>query len=202
MSIGWSSVYRRLEATRAALELRVMPTPEEERRILRARAQALARESERGEVTRGALEVMEFLLAYERYAVESSYVREVYPLKELTPLPCVAPFVLGIVNIRGQILSIINLKRFFDLPEKGLTDLNKLVIVHDTHMAFGILADAILGVRSIPLKDIQPSLPTLTGIRDAYLKGVTGERLVLLDAGKLLADQKLIVVEEVEGDNP
>jgi purine-binding chemotaxis protein CheW len=202
MSIDWSSVYRRLEATRAALELRVMPTPEEERRILRARAQALAREPERGEVTRGALEVMEFLLAYERYAVESSYVREVYPLKELTPLPCVAPFVLGIVNIRGQILSIINLKRFFDLPEKGLTDLNKLVIVHDAHMAFGILADAILGVRSIPLKDIQPSLPTLTGIRDAYLKGVTGERLVLLDAGKLLADQKLIVLEEVEGDNP
>jgi purine-binding chemotaxis protein CheW len=202
MSIDWSSVYRRLEATRAALELRVMPTPEEERRILRARAQALAREPERGEVARGALEVMEFLLAYERYAVESSYVREVYPLKELTPLPCVAPFVLGIVNIRGQILSIINLKRFFDLPEKGLTDLNKLVIVHDAHMAFGILADAILGVRSIPLKDIQPSLPTLTGIRDAYLKGVTGERLVLLDAGKLLADQKLIVLEEVEGDNP
>jgi purine-binding chemotaxis protein CheW len=202
MSIDWSSVYRRLEATRAALELRVMPTPEEERRILRARAQALAREPERGEVTRGALEVMEFLLAYERYAVESSYVREVYPLKELIPLPCVAPFVLGIVNMRGQILSIIDLKRFFDLPEKGLTDLNKLVIVHDAHMAFGILADAILGVRSIPLKDIQPSLPTLTGIRDAYLKGVTGERLVLLDAGKLLADQKLIVLEEVEGDNP
>jgi purine-binding chemotaxis protein CheW len=202
MTIDWSSVYRRLQATRTALELGVMPTPEEERKILRARAQTLAREPERGEATRGALDVMEFLLAHEMYGVESLYVREVHPLKAFTPLPCTPAFVLGIVNIRGQILSIVNLKRFFDLPEKGLTDLNKLIIVHDAHMAFGILADAILGVRSIPLKDILPSLPTLTGIRDAYLKGVTGERLVLLDAGKLLADQKLIVVEEVEGDNP
>jgi purine-binding chemotaxis protein CheW len=65
----------------------------------------------------------------------------------------------------------------------------------------GILSDAILGVRSIPLDSIQPSLPTLTGIRAAYLKGVTSDRLVILDAGALLADRKLIVLEEVEGDN-
>ncbi|HZC03678.1 MAG TPA: chemotaxis protein CheW, partial [Gammaproteobacteria bacterium] len=52
------------------------------------------------------------------------------------------------------------------LPAKGLTDLNKVIIVHDPSMEFGILADALLGVRSIPIEEIQASLPTLTGIRE------------------------------------
>ena len=199
--IDWRAVHRRLGAARTALEHGVMPTPEDQKNILRARAQALARQPQSEEAAREALDVVEFLLAYETYGIASSYVREVYPLKAFTPLPCTPPFVLGIINIRGEILSVIDLKKFFDLPARGLTDLNKVIVVHDAHMAFGILADVILGVRSIPLAAIQPSLPTLTGIREAYLKGVTSERLVLLDAGKLLADQKLIVLEEVEGDS-
>jgi purine-binding chemotaxis protein CheW len=198
--LDWSPVYRRLEASRMALERGVTPAPEERKNILRARAQALAREPQ--EAARDEIEIVEFLLAYETYGVESLYVREVYPLKEFTSLPCTPPFVLGIINIHGQILSVVDLKKFFDLPEKGLTDLNKVIVVHDENMAFGLLADAILGVRSVPLGDIQVSLPTLTGIRQAYLKGVTGERLVILDASKLLSDQKLIILEEVEGDNP
>jgi purine-binding chemotaxis protein CheW len=198
--IEWSTVYRRLEASRAALAHGVMPMLQDKQKILRARAQALAREPELEAAARGALEVVEFLLAYETYGVESSYVREVYPLKALTPLPCTPPFVLWIINLRGQILSVVDLKKFFDLPAKGLTNLNKVIVIHSDSMAFGILADAILGVRSIALESVQPPLPTLTGIRAAYLKGVTAERLVLLDAGKLLADNKMVVLEEVEGD--
>jgi purine-binding chemotaxis protein CheW len=197
--IDWGIVYRRLEAARTAIERGLVPTPEDEKKSLRARAQALAREPEREEAARGALEVVEFQLAYETYGVESWYVREIYPLKELTPLPCTPPFVRGIINVRGQILSVIDLKKFFGLPEKGLTDLNMAIVVHDATMAFGILADVVLGVRSIPVDALQPSLPTLTGIRAAYVKGVTGERLVILDAGTLLSDHKLIVLEEVEG---
>jgi purine-binding chemotaxis protein CheW len=197
----WRAVHQRLEAMRTALERGITPTAGERKNILRARAQALAREPEREEGVRGGLEVVEFLLAHETYGVESSYVREVYPLRAFTPLPCTPSFVLGIINIRSQILSVIDLKKFFDLPDRGLTDLNKVIAVHDDRMTFGILADAVLAVRSIPLDDMQPSLPTLTGIREAYLKGVTSERLVILDAGKLLADTTLIVLEEVESDN-
>jgi purine-binding chemotaxis protein CheW len=197
--IDWGTVYRRLEAARTAIERGLVPTPEDEKKLLRARAQALAREPEREEAARGALEVVEFQLAYETYGVESWYVREVYPLKGLTPLPCTPLFVRGIINVRGQILSVIDLKKFFGLPEKGLTDLNMAIVVHDATMAFGILADVVVGVRSIPVDAIQPSLSTLTGIRAAYVKGVTGERLVILDAGTLLSDHKLIVLEEVEG---
>jgi purine-binding chemotaxis protein CheW len=199
--IDWSTVYRRLDASRTALEHGERLTPAEKQHILSARAQALAREPKPAEAAGEALEVVEFVLAYETYGIESRYVREVYPLKEFTPLPCTPAFVLGIGNIRGEILSIIDLKQFFDLPAKGLTDLNKVIVVHGDAMVFGILADAILGVRSIPLASVQPSLPTLTGIRAAYLKGVTSERLVILDAGKLLSDRALIIFEEGEGDH-
>jgi len=65
-------------------------------------------------------------------------------------------------------------------------------------MEFGILADTILGVRNMPLGDLQPSLPTLTGIREEYLRGVTRERVVVLDARKLLSDEKIIVNEQID----
>jgi purine-binding chemotaxis protein CheW len=66
-------------------------------------------------------------------------------------------------------------------------------------MVFGILADAITGVRLLPVSDIQPSLPTLTGIREDYLKGVTPGRTVILDAQRLLADEGIVVQEHVSG---
>lgn len=166
--------------------------------ILRARARELAREPEREAATEEFLRVVEFLLAHERYAVESVYIREVYPLKELTPLPCTPPFILGIINVRGQILTVIDIKKFFDLPEKGLTDLNKVIILSADGMELGILADAIVGVRVLPLQEIQPPPPTLTGIRAEYLRGVTGERTVVLDVTRILDDEKIVVREEVE----
>ncbi len=195
-TINWNEVYQHIEVTRKRLEHGWTPTPEEKKKTLKARAVALAEEPKEKE-TGEYIEVIEFLLAYERYAVESNFAREVYPLKELTPLPNVPPFVLGIINVRGQIISVIDIKKFFDLPERGLTDLNRVIILHDKTMEFGILADSIIGVRAIGIDEIQPSLPTLTGIREEYLRGVTKETVVILDAGRLLSDRKIVVHEEV-----
>ena len=204
-AVDWSQVHRRIETARLDLERGSTPTLEEKKKILKARAKVLAREAKKEVAAEEYLEVVEFLLAYEKYGIESSYVREVYPLKELTPLPCTPPFILGIISVRGQILSVIDIKKFFHLPDKGLGDLNKVIILHSDKpalskvegMEFGILADVILGTLSIPLNEVQPSLPTLTDIRAKYLKGVAKDRLVILDGEKLLLDKKLIVHEEV-----
>ena len=170
--------------------------------ILHKRAQVLSRkEISDKEATRlhaERLKVIEFHLAHETYAVEAALVREVYPLKDLTPLPCTPPFICGIVNIRGQILTVIDLKKFFDLPAKGLTELNKVIVVRTPRMELGILADEIIGVRFLSPDEIQNSLPTLTGVRADYLRGVTANRTVILDIARLLADEKLIVREEVK----
>lgn len=196
-AIDWRWVEQRLEFTRNAIEDIAQPSPTETQRILKARAEALARVPEQAVVTEACIEVVEFLLAYERYAVETRYVREVCPLERLTPLPCTPAFVIGVINLRGEILSVIDIKKFFDLPDKGLTDLNKVIVLDFAGMVFGVLVDAITSVRSIALVDIQPSLPTLTGLREAYLRGVTAERTVILDAEKLLTDEKIVVREEV-----
>lgn len=95
-------------------------------------------------------------------------MREVYPIKELTPLPCTPSFVLGIINVRGQILTVIDLRRFFDLPIKGLTDLNKVIVIEHHEGELGVLADAILGVRSLCSSEIRPAPSTLTGVREIF----------------------------------
>lgn len=171
-------------------------SPETWQSILHERARLLAQPPEQA-ADADTIEVVTLLLAYETYAIETAYVREVYPLKDLTPLPCTPAFVAGIVNVRGQVLSVIDLRKLFELPIQGLTDLNKVVIVSDGDMEFGILADAILDVRNIPQHELQPGLPTLTGVREDYLKGIAAERLAVLDAEKLLHDAKLVVHEEV-----
>ncbi len=198
-TVDWRQVKQRMEAAHTAVERVWTPTAEETQRILQVRAQALAREPALAEAADESIEVVEFLLAHERYAIGLLSVREIAPMENLTPLPCTPAFVLGIVNLRGEILSVIDIGKFFDLPEKGLTDLNKIIVLQNGTMVFGILADVITGVRRIPLTGIQPSLPTLTGIREDYLKGVTAERTVVLDASKLLADESIIVKEQVAG---
>ncbi len=174
-------------------------TGEEKNKILKERARKLAALVKTEEVREENLEVVEFLLSQEKYGFESQYIREVYPLENFTPIPCTPAFVLGVINVRGQILSIIDMGRFFDLPQKGITENNKVIILRSDDMEFGILADEISGVRMIPVSEIQQSLPTLTGIRAEYLKGVTNDRVTLLDAKKILTDKNLIVYQEVTG---
>lgn len=169
------------------------------REILRARAQALARPPALAEGAGGRVEVVEFLLAGERYGFATAQVREVYPLKELTPLPCVPPWVAGIVNVRGQIVAVADLKALLDLPGTALSDQSRVIILQRKHQQLGVLADVVPGVRSLSAGELQPSLPTLTGVRAEFLHGVTADRLVVLDAEKLLSSARMQVREEVEG---
>jgi purine-binding chemotaxis protein CheW len=172
-------------------------TPEEKKNILRARAKNLAQEPESKGEAEECLEALAFRLAHETYAIETRFIREVYPLTELTPLPCTPDYIYGIINIRGQILTIIDMKKFFGLPEKGITNLNRVIVVQEEDMALGILADEIIGILNIPKSDLNTLLPTMTGIHAGYIKGVNGEGIILLDMERFLNDRQLIVHEEV-----
>ncbi len=191
-TIDWEQIHRRLTAVRNAIDGAAAPPPAILKKILKERAIALAREAKM-ETAGSAIDVLEFDLAYERYGFELTYIREVCPLVELTPLPGMPDFVLGIVNVRGRIVSVIDIRNFFDLPDKGLSDLNKIVILTSDTREFGVLTDRIICTRSLLTATLQESLPTLTDVRSQYLKGVTGERLIVLDGGKILRDEKLVV---------
>jgi purine-binding chemotaxis protein CheW len=139
---------------------------------------------------------VEFRLGQERYAFPSSEVREVFPLTELTMLPSLPPFVLGVANVRGRILSVIDIRRLLDFGDTGLTNLHRAIILYGNGMELAVLADEIVGVHASDADKWQRSLPTLSGRREEYLKGVTREQVVVLDAAKLLASRDLLVGEE------
>lgn len=187
-----------LEHIQSVIEKPFEGSSEEKRTVLRSRAKRLAQELEKRGADTDCLDVLEFLLAHETYAIETGFVREVYPMMELTPLPCTPAFVFGLINIRGQILTVMDMKKFFDLPERGITNLNRVIVVRKDAMELGILADEIIGIRSIPASELQPPLSIMTGIYADYLKGITGERIIVLDMERLLTDRRLIVHEESE----
>jgi purine-binding chemotaxis protein CheW len=166
--------------------------------ILKNRAIVLAHEPEQKKVDSAVCEIITFTLAAETYGIESAFVREVYPLKDYTSLPGVPPFIFGIINVRGQILPVIDLKKFFNLPEKGLGELNKVIILCNDQMEFGILADVVHGTQTIEVEDIQVEPFTISGIGEEYLKGVTKESLIVLNAERILSDKSIIVIEEVK----
>ena len=195
--IDWPALLQRQEAANAAaLEIRSL-TPEEDQALLRARAVELARRPAQDADQGKRLDCLEFQLSGESYAMEMSYISETLPLSDFTPLFCTPPFVLGITNLRGRIISIIDLRRFFELAAVGLSDLNRVIVVGDGSMEFGVLADAIVGMTSIALSELQPPPAAFTGIREEFLAGVTADRLALLDLGKILADKRVMVHEEV-----
>ena len=187
--VDWTEVHRHLEATTAAMERVITPGIDDKKRLLKARAKKLSQEVIQVDAGQQCIEIVEFQLAGEKYGIEASNVREVYPLKELVPVPGTPTFFLGITSVRGQILSVIDIKGFFDLPDKGLTELDKVVIVQSGDVELGIRADVVLGMRVIPRGDIQASLPTLTGIREKYLSGITKDTVIILDIQKLLNDE-------------
>jgi purine-binding chemotaxis protein CheW len=183
---------------RNLLECGWIPSDEKKREILRKRSWALAARTETAAGANEPLEVVEFHLAGERYAIATKFVREVQPLREFTSLPGSPSFVLGLINVRGQLLSVVDLKKFFDLPERGLTDLNKVLVVSAGSLELGILADGIVGVKAIPLPDIQEPLPTLSNIGAEFLRGITKDQLILLDVEKILSHRTMVIHEQVD----
>jgi purine-binding chemotaxis protein CheW len=163
------------------------------RAILRSRAEELAKPPETQAGGARLIEILEFTLGQERYAFPSSYVREVFPLTEITLLPGVPPHILGVVNVRGRILSVMDIRRLLEFGNVGLTNLSNAIILCDGDMELAVLADEVTGVYAIDMDEGQRTLPTLSGNREEYLKGVTKERVVVLDAEKLLASEDLLV---------
>jgi len=174
--------------------------------VLRQRARRLAQPLAQGDAgdlgPRASIDVLEFRLAGGCYALETAFVQEVQPLGNLTALPCTPAFVLGVVNLRGRVTAVLSLKKFFRLPEQGMTDLHRIIVVGHGDMEFGLLADRSVGVRRIARDSLQPSLPTASGIAARFVQGITLDGTVVLDMARILADPGLQVNEEPLDEEP
>ena len=164
-------------------------------KILKERARILAETPKN--LKYDTFELLKFTLGDETYAFETSEVREIYKVFEITSLPSEPGFLAGIINVRGEILSVINIKQFFNLEKTEESNIKNIIILQKDNKTLGILADDIMGVFNIPKDNIQSSLPTLDSSGDKYLKGITQDRIIILSAINILNDKNLIIDEEI-----
>jgi len=157
--------------------------------ILKARAVALARETG-SEKPVPHLDAIQFYVGSAAYAVEARFVREVHAVKDLTPLPGTPTFISGILNIRGHILSVIDLNRFLGFSAEDTVSAH-ILHIHAGDAQVGLQADRVSGVCSIPLQALQSMAPAAAGFSDEFLKGVTSHGAAVLDVDKLLSAEKL-----------
>lgn len=169
-------------------------SPEKVQAILKERAQALTWVDE--VASDEMMQLVVFCLADETYGVATRHVREVQPLRDVSPVPCTPSFVVGVINIRGTIYSVIDIREFLGVPGQELTDSTKVLLVNVAGLEVGILADDVLGEVSLPLAEIEPPLATRGSIKEEYVRGVTKDMLSVLNLEVLMSDEWIIVYEE------
>ena len=148
------------------------------------------------------LEVVVFTLASERYAIESVYVREVHPVRDLTPLPCTPPFLAGVMNVRGDILAVYDLGILFGLAEPPVESLNQVIVVDYSNLSFGILADASTETATLSTGDLEPFHPPRGDHPGPPAKGMTRDRLMVLDVPGMAGDERLVIHDGVAARHP
>ena len=191
-----AGLLERLSERRKAFSKQLEMTPEKIQEILNERAhkvRSVGSHEDQGEF----VEILEFTLGKDRYAFPLQWIGEVCRVDEITEIPGTPAFVEGVVNIRSRIYSVINLNSLLGLPLESGTSPDMaddlLLILTSKEMEFAVCIDCLEGVRTLPLSNLQVSLPTLEGAQAKYFKGVTSDRLVLLDAEKLLNDKNMVI---------
>lgn len=163
--------------------------------ILERRARELARQN----IDTGAYEdhvsVLTFLLAGELYAVPVALVREVRPLKQLTRVPFAPPFVIGVINLRGNILSLIDIRKFLGTAGQELTDLHTTIVVEAAGLEVGILARRVHEVTLLSLTSLTPPPATVNSATLEFIEGVAENGIILLNLERILGDPRMIVNE-------
>ena len=193
-------------------------------RILEERALALARPL-KVEAPADAVGLVVLAIGSERYGVDVQHVREIQPLTGLTPVPGLPSFWAGLINLRGRLFPILDLRRYLGLsspstltgtgtltgtssPDRRwagdeLVPVRVMVLVSAAGLEAGLLADDVPEVRWVPQAEIGPPLTEALGSRREIIAGMTADLLLVLDLERMLADPQLVVqlvpvrVEEV-----
>jgi purine-binding chemotaxis protein CheW len=160
--------------------------------ILEERARKTAQPDE-GMSETTTVEVLRFRLAYQEYAIEMQHIREVILTGEITPVPGTPDYISGICVVRGEIISLVDLRVLLSIPERGLTDLNRVIVLTDQALTFGILADHITGIGNIGLDRIVEPDPDTLPKKSNYVKGIADGTLIVIDTSVLFADPRMII---------
>jgi purine-binding chemotaxis protein CheW len=118
-------------------------------------------------------DVVEFGIGGTHYALDISLAREIVEMIPITPVPRAAPHIAGIINLRGEITTILNLNRLLGLPDGGQRETKKIIVLVPEAASgsnTGIIVDDVHAVRQVGEDDIAPMDETMA--REAYVRGI------------------------------
>ncbi len=139
------------------------------------------------------MEVVSFLLDSETYALETCNIREISALHSISRVPGAPDFIAGVMNLHGQIVALVDLKKVFGLQSMEWGAEAKVLILGTDHLEFGIIADSVNTVLKIQSSDLHDPPDTITGAGRDHLLGVTLDALIVLDGKAMIQDKRLFV---------
>lgn len=173
------------------------------RQILEDRARLLARTTEKEDDSKEILEVQTFHLGTEYLGVPTGMVREIQLLRahRWSRVPCAPPFIVGLVNLRGRIYSIMDLAAYWGLPSRPISENSHILLVKginssdNKEIELTLLTDDCSEVRLITIEELSPPPSTISAKVQAYLRGVTPDMMLVIDLESLLSDPNIVVSE-------
>jgi len=139
------------------------------------------------------LQLVTFNLGSEEFALDILLVQEINRRVEITKVPKTPEFVEGVINLRGKIVPVLDLRKRFGLVGHEFTAQSRIIVVNIDNRVLGLLVDSVSEVLQIPAHTIEPPPPLVAGIDAAYIKGIgkfEDRLLILLDLGKVLSKNK------------
>ena len=139
-----------------------------------------------------------FSINQQIFGIEILKIKEVLSYRKITPLPQVEEFVRGIINLRGAIIPVFDLREKFNLPAKEYTKFHVIIVVEIAGRIMGVIVDEISDVLEILPEEFQTTGNLPSNLRREYLKGVgkkQDEMIILLDIDRLLSPEELELVD-------
>lgn len=145
-----------------------------------------------------------FKLADEEFGAPIHQVYEILRLVEITRVPRAPKFIEGVINLRGKVIPVLDLRRRFDLPMTVPPEQQRIMEVEVEGQIIGMIVDAVTEVISLPADAIEPPPPMIADIGGDYLTGVgklPGRIIILLNFDKILSLQETRQIEAASMDN-
>lgn len=147
------------------------------------------------------LQAVVFMLNRAYYGVPILQVQEIVKMTEITELPNTPDFVQGIVNLRGKIIPIIDMRKRFGLPEETMDENWKILILKEEDVLFGVMVDQISEVEKVPATLIEKPPKIVAGVNGKFINGIAkteNRLLILLDIAKILSDEEKELLQDIE----
>ncbi|GEL06678.1 chemotaxis protein CheW [Salisediminibacterium halotolerans] len=148
------------------------------------------------------VKVIVFLLKDEEYGVEVEQVRSIERLEHVTRVPSTPDFVEGVINLRGVVTPIIDLRKRFGIEEAPHSESTRVIIVTVNQMDVGLVVDSANDVIDIARDAVEPPPEVVGGLEAEYIRGVAKlekRLLILLNLEKVLNPNELQELQEIEG---